>query len=285
MDEKSIELARESLDAADKELRPGYQQIGKMLSKELVLNENQDLGTYEARNNARLILDFVGTLPQGQTEVKHGVRTSFKADSPQEARAIQSSVIWLRTWSGAFDWGGGGFAGLGYPTIDFAIRPYWVLGQSYMNRTDKQFVLAPASIAAHRGDVDRGNYVNFDSWSPVHRQLNKTQSGLIVFKPSRKDQDVLSTLDSKFFDIPLQEDERYPSAIDHKSPGADVISMYARVAMAKMQSVDGIPDYQLDANNIFEKLFRLAAMFEKRTELDSLLQSYVKSLEAGDIPQ
>jgi hypothetical protein len=282
MDEKSIELARQGLDVAYQELRPGYRQIGELLSRELAINERNDTESIEAKNNAKLLLDFVQQLPEADSVTKHGVRSSFTVSSPEVARAIQSSVIWVRTWSEAFDWSGAGYFGMGYPTIDFAVRPYWVLGGSYRTRKDKQFVLAPASRPIHRGDVDRGNYVDLDSWSPVHGNLNRTESGLLIFSPKRSEQDRISTLSSKYFDVPLQEDERYPAAIDHRSLGADTISMYARVANQRIQKIDGITDHQLAANSVFDKLYRLATLFDKKDKLDSLLKNYPKTIESGE---
>jgi hypothetical protein len=192
--------------------------------------------------------NFVGNLPKAKTDVGEmvgGIRSYFEALSEQGVADLQSSVFWLRIWSGALNWGGGGYVGLGYPSGDFMVRPYWLLGKNHFDSKNQQFLVAPASFPVHRGDIDTGNYVNYDTWSPVHRFLNSNYSGIYLYNPGISKQESLATLSTKRLNVGTSNTEQLPIRVDHKDKRATVITAYARLAMRHFSKVEHMSDEQL----------------------------------------
>src|SRR4051794_26164647 len=100
-------------------------------------------GAYEQGHpNLQELADFMQTLPiamQENEESTWGIRSYFEVDTPTEAAAIQSSVVWLRLWSGSINLGGAGMVGTPpYPGRDFMVRPYWLLGMNNVDAENKQ---------------------------------------------------------------------------------------------------------------------------------------------------
>ncbi|MGC1176900.1 MAG: hypothetical protein WA843_02420 [Candidatus Saccharimonadales bacterium] len=277
MNQRSLELTRQIVNPANAREFIDQDSLNWDLRQELTRENRQgDLEPIEACANAQLLLNFTRRLPEAETtKTWHGIRSSFTATTPEAEQAIQSAVVWLRTWSGSVEssgTGGGAMAPIAMPGIDFVVRPYWMLGKKAQNHKDIQFLLAPASYPRHRSE-ETPPYVN----SPVRRFLERTAtSHLVVMRLGKTAGTRLDDLYSRSDALsPLFRDSvESATDIDHKSKNTEVVTMHARRALRHVRPAEGVTDQQLAAYGVVRRLEVLARVFGQKDELTTLLNAH-----------